>query len=151
MVEEEVAIGRVGVHMATSVGQTAAEGACLSKMSLRVLLRLLLCVLLATAFLLRVVPSGVPLRPAPTRSQSAFGPPVDPTGASKFVHTPSRDDGRSRCSLHSRVALGFDDVFRGGRGTRLRPRPRVLPHRGDARVVCVRTLARRPLVRGSLV
>ena len=147
MVEEEVAIGRVGVHMATSVGQTAAEGACLSKMSLRVLLRLLLCVLLATVFLLRVVPSGVPLRPAPTRSQSAFGPPVDPTGASKFVHTPSRDDGRSRCS---RVALGFDDVFRGGRGTSLRPRPRVLPHRGDARVVCVRTLARRPLVRGRV-
>ena len=106
---------------ASGVGPTPATGVCLSNMPLRVLFRLVLFVL--NVFLLLICfressrQAPPTERPAPTLPQTAIGAHVDPTGASKSVHTQQGRKGTDGRSLPNGVILGLDVI--------LRRRPRV--------------------------
>ena len=113
----------------SGVGPTTAKGVCLSNMPLRVLFRLVLFVLIVFLLLICFRESSRQAspteRPAPTLPPTAIGAHVDPTGASKFVHTHQGRKGIDRRSLPNGVILGLDDSTRDGSGTSLRRRPRV--------------------------
>ena len=122
--------GRPPLLSASSgVGPTTATCVCLSNMPLRVLFRLVLFALIVFLLLICFRESSRQAspteRPAPTLPQTAIGAHVDPTGASKFVHTHQGRKGTDGRSLPNGVILGLDDSIRDGSGTNLRRRPRV--------------------------